>query len=147
MPALDECPVATAIEPRPDGVDIPFWEGLKKGELHMQQCAQCRTWWWAPVWHCSNCGSWEFDWPEVPKRGIVYSWVRTHQPFVPAMASIVPYVTVLVELPDAGNTRIFGILVESEEGLDIGSKVTGVIQPASELTRGMPILRWRLEEW
>jgi len=147
MLKLDEIPVATAIDPRPDGVDIPFWEGMNNGELHMQRCSSCKTWWWSPVWRCNECGSWDLEWPEVPMRGIVYSWVRTHQPFVPAMASIVPYVSLLVELPDAGNRRIFGILFGEEGTLEIGSEVTGVIQPASDLTRGMPILRWKLEDW
>lgn len=147
MVELDKAPVASAVGPRRDGIDTPFWEGLQQGKLHLQRCSGCQTWWWAPVWHCSKCDSWDMEWPEVPMRGTIYSWVRTHQAFLPSMASIVPYVTILVELPDAGNRRIFGLLVGPDEKFEIGDKVVGVIQQPSELTRGMPVLRWQLGEW
>jgi uncharacterized protein len=144
---IDEVPVAAHTGPRRDGVDIPFWEGLKDGELRMQRCPGCQTWWWSPVWRCAECGSWDLDWTPVPQRGRVFSWIRTHQAFAPPMESIVPYVTLLVELPDAGNRRLFGILIGDESKLEIGAKVTGVIQQPSELTQGAAVLRWQLADW
>lgn len=147
MVSIDEVPTVGKIHPRRDGVDEPFWEGLKAGELRMQRCSKCKTWWWAPVWRCADCGSWDLEWEAIPMRGRVFSWVRTHQAFTPEMKSIVPYVNVLVELPDAGGRRLFGILVDSEEGLDIGAKVVGVIQKPSALTNNLAVLRWRLQDW
>lgn len=77
-------------------------------------------------------------------RGRVFSWIRTHQRFAASFSSVTPYVTLLVELPDAGNRRLFGVLVGPEEGLEVGAPVKGVIQKPSELTRGQPVLRWQL---
>lgn len=141
---LEETPVIGRIGPRPDGVDAPYWEGLRAGELKLQQCPKCRTWWWSPVWRCAECGSWELDWRTVEPRGKVFSWVRTHQAFAPAMTAIVPYVTLLVELPHADGRRLFGILVGDEEGLEIGAPVVGVIQQPSERTNNQAVLRWKL---
>jgi uncharacterized OB-fold protein len=110
----------------------------------MQRCSKCRTWWWSPVWRCGECGSWDLDWEETPAEGRVFSWIRTFQDFSPDMHSAVPYVTVFVELPEAGNRRVFGLLVGSELGLEINAPVVGVLQPASAVTHGQAIMRWRL---
>ena len=145
MLAIDDVPVIGRIGPRRDGVDTPFWEGLEAGEVRMQRCDKCQTWWWSPVWRCAECGSWDLHWEAIAPTGRIFSWVRTYQAFLPAMASVVPYVTALVELPQAGNRRLMGIIVGDEEGLEIGSPVEGVIQKASELTSGQAILRWKLK--
>ncbi|ETB17987.1 hypothetical protein O983_25585 [Mycobacterium avium 09-5983] len=132
------------IAPRADGVDAPFWEGLRRGELQIQRCAGCSTWWWFPVWRCGDCGSWELAWQTVPQRGLVYSWIRTHQPFGTEMAKVVPYVNVLVELPDAGGRRLLGLLVGNDDGLAIGAEVVGRIQKPSAQTNDQAVLRWEL---
>lgn len=141
---IRDLPSIGRIGPRADDVDAPYWEGLRNGELRIQRCAECRTWWWFPLWRCGECGSWEFGWEAIPPRGVVHSWIRTHQAFLPEMASLVPYVNVLVELPDAGNRRLLGLLVGDETGLAIGSKVVGVIQQPSPATNDQAVLRWRL---
>lgn len=144
MLELDEIPVLGSIGPRRDGLDTPYWEGLAADELRLQRCSKCQHWWWAPAWRCGECGSWELHWESIPKRGRIFSWVRAQQAFSPSMKSVVPFVTLLVEVPDAGNRRLFGVLFGPEEGLSIGANVEGVIQRASELTYGQPVLRWKL---
>lgn len=143
--ALEDLPVIGAISPRRDGLDAPFWAALNAGEFRMQRCCACRAWWWAPVWRCGDCGSFDLEWEETEARGVVYSWMRTHQAFSPEMAAIVPYVNVIVSLPEAGDRRLIGLLVGPEDGLAIGAAVTGVIQPASPRTSHQAVLRWRLE--
>ena len=144
MPALEKTPSIGKLGPRANGEDIPYWDGLAEGELRIQRCDGCGTWWWGPVCRCADCGSWDLTWTPIEARGRVFSWIRSHLPFVPDMASAVPFVTLLVELPHAGNRRMLGILVDSEEGLKIGSQVVGVIQPPSELTNNRHVMRWRL---
>jgi uncharacterized OB-fold protein len=141
---LDEAPVIGPVGPLHDGLDLPFWEGMRVGELRLQRCSACRTWIWAPTWRCGHCGSWALDWEAVEPSGRVYSWIRSWQPFAPALANLTPFVTLLVELPHAGDRRLIGLLVGDETGLSIGAPVDGVIQSASALTCGRPILRWRL---
>lgn len=123
-------------------VDAPYWAGLERGELRVQRCAGCAQWIWPAEWRCGVCGSFESEWPEVAPVGRVYTWTRTHYPFVPGYE--VPYVHVLVALNEAGGRRLLGVLTGSDDGLRIGAEVAGHVEPASELTRNLPALRWRL---
>ena len=143
---LHGAPVVGSIGKRPDGKDAPFWDGLLEGQLKIQRCEKCASWNWSPTWRCGQCGSWDLNWEEVERRGIVYSWIRTWKAFSPQLADIVPFVTVLVELPQANNRRLLGMLVGPEEGLRIGAPVEGVIQAPGPLTNNLAILRWRLAE-
>ncbi|WP_354700123.1 hypothetical protein DSM112329_00386 [Paraconexibacter sp. AEG42_29] len=141
---LHSAPVIGDIGPRPDGLDVPFWAGLAEGRLLLQRCGACATWIWGPQWVCPRCRTLEPGWDEVPLRGTVYSWTRTWQPFVPSFKEHLPYVTLLIELPDAGGRRILGLLIDDDGTTDpvIGEDVAGVIQPASDVTSGVPVLRW-----
>jgi uncharacterized OB-fold protein len=123
-------------------VDAPYWAGLERGELCIQRCAGCAKWMWPAEWRCGECGSFESEWPAVEPVGEVYTWTRTHYPFVPDFP--VPYVHVLVALSRAGGRRLLGVLTGPEDGLRIGAPVQGYIEQASAATRGLPALRWRL---
>jgi len=141
---LEEAPTVGHARPYPDGVDAPYWEGLNAGELRVQRCQSCSSWQWPPVWRCPDCGAWELAWQAVPATGSVFSWTRTWQAFAPALQSVVPFVTVLVELPHLGGRRLLGMLVDDEAGLNIGAPVVGIIQPPGAKNPGQAILRWRL---
>jgi len=141
---LEQVPTIGKATPANDGVDAPFWVGLNAGELRFQRCRACADWQWPAVWRCPDCGGWELDWCLIPAKGSVYSWTRTWQAFSPAMKSVLPYVTVLVELPHAGGRRLLGVLVDDEEGLAIGAPVEGIIQAAGPINFDQAILRWRL---
>lgn len=144
--AVDEFPVAGPVGPMPDGLDTPFWNGLDEGELRVQRCRDCSTWVWGPQWICHCCHSFELDWQSIPAVGRVYSWTRTWQPFEPDFAALnAPFLTVLVELPEAGNVRILGCLADATE-VSIGAGVVGAIQQPSKLTDGRSVLRWRLAD-
>jgi uncharacterized protein len=124
--------------------DFPYWEGLGRGELLLQRCTGCARWSWPADWRCPQCGSYELGWEEVEPRGVVYSWIRTHLPFVAAYADLVPYVNVLVELPHAGGARLMGLLTGPEDGIDVGAEVTGAFQPPTTRTLDLPVLTWSL---
>lgn len=127
-------------------VDYPFWQGLEQDELRIQRCSGCRRWMWPAEWRCGECGSWDFDWETIAPEGTIYAWERTHQPFVPQFADMLPYVNALVELPQAGNRHILGLVLPPHEGIRIGARVTAAIQPPGERTHGLPALWWRLAE-
>ena len=132
------------VHPFSERVDFPYWDGLEGGELRIQRCSGCDRWCWPADWRCPACGGYEFRWERVEPTGRVFSWIRSHLPFVPAFADLVPYVNVLVELPQAGNARIMGRLVGSEDGIRIGAPVSGQVEPASERTADLPVLVWSL---
>jgi uncharacterized OB-fold protein len=133
------------VEPFNRRVDFPYWEGLGVGELRIQRCLQCAGWRWPADWRCPECGGYELGWEAVAPHGVIYSWIRTHMPFVRAYSDLVPYVNVLVELPHAGGARLIGLLTGSESGLRIGAGVKGDFQPASPRTTELPVVTWSLE--
>lgn len=124
-------------------IDRPFWEGLYEQRLLMTRCPDCRRWIWPAQWRCAECGSWDVQWEDLPARGTIYSWTRTYNTFMPQFADLVPYVNVLVELPDTGGRRMFGRLVGPDD-VRIGDEVEGVFESPSERTEGWPALCWRL---
>ncbi|MFZ0715649.1 Zn-ribbon domain-containing OB-fold protein [Mycobacterium sp.] len=135
-------PVALPVGPQ-EAIEIPFWEGLRAGELRIQHCGACDWWIWSPSWICPKCHSFDPPWESVRPRGTVYSWTTTFHAF-PASQEFrdaVPYTTALVELPDAGGRRLLGI-VTGRAPVQTGARVVGWVQPASDLTGGWAVLRW-----
>lgn len=128
-----------------DGLDSPYRESLRTGELRLPRCQRCGTWIWPTRPICPHCHSFAITWTLVTAAGTVYSWVRTWHPFTPEFSGHLPFVTVLAELPQAGGRRLLGALVGPDEGdPEIGQSVTGEIAPA-EGPDDWPVLRWRLE--
>jgi uncharacterized OB-fold protein len=125
-------------------VDAPHWHGLAEGELRIQRCPDCKEWHWPADWRCWNCGSFDLAWEAVDPVGTVFSWERTHYPFSPAYADLIPYVNLLVELPQAGGRRLVGLLVGTDDGLRIGAPVEGFIEAPSERSMNLYVMRWRL---
>jgi uncharacterized protein len=140
-------PRLAAEGPAGDGLDTPHWEGLRAGELRLQRCSGCSSWIWAPRPMCPSCHGMDFDWPAVEPVGTVFSWTRTWQPFAPEVSGHLPYLVLLVELPDAGRRRVLGVAaggdVEDGGGVAIGRQVKGEIEAPSDEGR-WPLVRWRL---
>ena len=108
-----------------DGLSAPFWQGLREEKLFIQRCRDCRTWQWGPEWICHHCLSFAIDWVEVPGQGRIYSWERSWHPVHRAF----PYISVLVELPHAGDVRLLGnLLGDPEQKVLIGGGVDAVFE-------------------
>jgi uncharacterized OB-fold protein len=115
---------------------------LAEGELRLQHCGECGAWIWGPQWICATCHTFDPGWEVVEAVGTVYSWARSHYAFITELADRVPYVTVLVELPGAGNRRVLGLLVDdAPETVRIGDRVVGHFELDPGAT--WPLLRWR----
>jgi uncharacterized OB-fold protein len=130
--------------PAEDGQDVPFWEGLRDNELRLPRCNECANWIWPPRPMCPRCHSFAWTWTSVALTGTVFSWIRTWQPFAPEFSGHLPFVTILVELPQAGDRRLLGVLLDAD-GVDpkIGQRVEGEIEAAPSAD-SWPVLRWRL---
>src|SRR3954471_2471613 len=100
---VPEWPVVGEIGPAADAIDQPFWDGLARGELLLPRCAGCARWLWPAPWLCRHCHRLDPRWEEVAAHGRIYSWTRTWHAFAPEFAAHVPYVTVVVDLPQAGH--------------------------------------------
>jgi uncharacterized OB-fold protein len=127
-------------------VDYTYWAGLAEDELRIQRCERCQAWRWPADWRCPDCGSYDLGWEAIGARGTVFSWIRTRQPLVPAYADLVPYVNVLVELPQAGGARLLGLLVGDTSTVRVGASVVGRFQPPTSRTIDLPVVVWSLED-
>jgi uncharacterized protein len=123
--------------PAPDRDTTPFWDGTARKQLMVQHCQGCDRWIWKPRPLCPGCHSCTLAWEEISGQGEVASWIVVHPPVLPALASLTPYVTLLVEL-DVG-VRMTGNLVD-----DHGRLVRAEGAALDGLTIGAGVsLRWR----
>jgi uncharacterized OB-fold protein len=128
------------------GADDGYWRGLEEGEFRLPRCASCKRWFWPATFRCGQCGSWEFEWVAVEPRGTVYAWTRARLPFERCIerAEDLPFVTVLAEVPHAGNARVMGVLKGGERDLRIGAPVRGEILPPTAKAKGYASIVWAI---
>ena len=129
------------------GLVTPFWDGLRAEKVVLQRCEKCSRYQWGPEYVCYRCGTDELAWAEVPTggdgavRGVVYSWERVWHPVDPSLVPAMPYVVLLVELPDADRVHMVSNLVDPPEGpIEIGAELTPVFEHHESHT----LLLWRL---
>ena len=115
--------------PGPDDLEKPFWDAAREHRLLVQRCNACKAWQFGPEWICNACLSFDIGWEEVAPTGVIYSWERAWYPVHPALRESLPYLTVLIELPQAGNVRMVGnLLGDPEQEVVIGSEVEAVFE-------------------
>ena len=126
--------------PMPDGLDAPFWEGTKQHKLLVQRCKACSAFQFGPEWICHKCRSGEIAWVECSGRGKVYAFERVWHPVHKALKDHVPYLIVLVELPDAGNVRMVGnLLGDPQQDVKIGDPVKAAWEDHQDVT----LVQWQ----
>jgi len=91
--------------PIPDSDSEPFWEACRDGRLLAQRCTACGVFRWPPRGVCPRCSAWIFAWRELPRTGLIRSFVVPHRAVNPAFAAEVPYVVAHVAI-DATNERV-----------------------------------------
>ena len=130
--------------PSPDGLDGPFWQGLREERLLIQRCQACQTWQWGPEWICHECMSEEMAFEEVKGEGLIFSFERVWHPVHPALKEQGPYLIVLVELPVAGNIRLVGnLLGDPEQDVVIGSSVKAFFEHHHDAEQAYTLLQWQ----
>ncbi|MBI3827694.1 MAG: OB-fold domain-containing protein [Candidatus Rokubacteria bacterium] len=130
--------------PEPDGLDTPYWEGTRAGELRVQRCRDCGAWQWGPEWICHRCLGFDLAWAAVEPRGRIYSWERAWHPVHPALKDHGPYIVVLVELPHAGGVRVVGnLLGDPLQPVEIGAAVAAVFEPHEDPKAAFTLVQWR----
>lgn len=100
----------------------PYWDGLQRQQLLIQQCTACGTYRHYPQPMCPHCRSTGLAWKVVAGTGTLHSWTITHQTGIPRFAEQVPYVVATVDL--AEGVRVLAPLREvARETLRIGLPV------------------------
>ena len=133
-----------APRPSPDGLDKPYWDAALRGELVAQRCRACRAWQWGPEWICHRCLSFDLAFERVSGRGRIYSWERAWHPVHPALREAVPYVAVLVELPEAGGIRMLGNLAgDARAPVEIGAAVEPLFERHADADPPFALVQWK----
>ena len=78
----------------------PYWDGLSRKELWLQQCAGCGAVRHYPRPMCPHCHSMASTWAQARGTGTVHSWTVTHQTSLPGYTDRVPYILVTVDLAE-----------------------------------------------
>ena len=128
LPALDE-------------VNEPFWEGARRGELRVQQCAETGRLIFPPRPMSPWSPHTEPTWTRVSGRGAIWSFVVPHPPLLPQFAALAPYNVILVALDEDPRVRLVGNLLTSAGGainevdpcsIEIGAPVRVVFERVSD---------------
>lgn len=127
----------------PDGLDAPYWQGLRDEQLLLQRCAACHRFQWGPEWICHRCLSFDVGYAAVEPHGVIYSYERAWHPVHPALKDQGPYVIVLVELPAADGVRLVGnLLGDPRQSVEIGAEVRGVYEHHNSADAAFTLLQW-----
>lgn len=111
--------------PQPTPTSQPFWDGLRRRQIQMQRCQQCRRFVFYPRSNCDQCLSADLQWETIDGRGAVFTYTVARRPTAPQFADEVPQKIAVVEL-DAG-PRLTTTLVNVEpEAITIGMRVKPV---------------------
>jgi len=129
--------------PARDGLDEPFWSGLRSESLLLQFCQSCGRWQWGPEWICHRCHAFDLVFRAVEPHGLIYSYERVWHPVHRALADHGPYLVVLVELPHADSVRLVGnLLGDPRQDVVIGHPVRGVFEHHTEAEPPYTLLQW-----
>lgn len=133
----------------PEGMPLPavepdtagWWAAVREHRLVIQRCHHCGTFRHPPVPVCYICQSFDFRWAPVSGRGLIYSYTEAVHPVHPALKTHGPYNIVVVELPDAGNVRLVGNLLDTPyEAIRIGLPVEAVFE---DIPPDVTLVQWR----
>ena len=128
-----------------DGLDTPYWDGLRNNEIRLQKCSACNGWQWGPEWVCHRCHSFDLTFEPVAKTGRIFSYERVWHPVHPALNDQGPYIVVLVEFPDADNVRVVGnLLGDPEQQVVAGTEVEAVFEHHDDGDPPFTLLQWRI---
>ena len=112
------------------GETKPFWDSCRRGQLVIQQCADCGEYQWYPRGICANCWGENIRWVQSSGRGTVWTYTVTYQNRTTGFAEMVPYALALVELEEG--VRMFTNIVEcNPREVYIGMPVEVTFQAAT----------------
>ena len=123
--------------PEIDGINEPYWSGLKQGRLRYQACA-CGHSWLPPRALCPHCLGSDWAWRDSAGRGEIISWVVYHVCYHPAFKDRLPYNVAIVELEEG--PRLITNIRDANDRLSVGAPVCLAI----DVSREIPLAQFRL---
>jgi uncharacterized OB-fold protein len=113
--------------PAPPAVSGPFqefWNAVERGELAIPRCPECARRVWYPADRCPRCGRLGLEWAPVAGRGELFTFTVAYRSFLSPEPLRKPYAVGLVQLEEAPEVRLAGLLAGAEPGeLRIGMRL------------------------
>jgi uncharacterized OB-fold protein len=100
----------------------PFFDGISRGELRAQRCADCGNAQLHPRRRCSSCGGKDLAYFATSGQGSLYTFTTIYRSAPSAFVDQVPYTLAVVALEDG--VRMLSRIVDADD---------------SELTCDMPV--------
>lgn len=114
-----------------------FWNGVQRGELLGQRCADCRRFRHPPRPMCPECLCVSWEAVRLSGRGTIHAWIRPVHPQLPMFDD--PLICVLVDLEEG--IRLFSNLYECEpEEIENGMAVEVFFVPTRH-DKAVPVFR------
>lgn len=111
------------LEPIPNPISQPYWDGTSERELHLRECHACGARFRFIRELCPKCWSTDLGIFRSSGQGRIAARVIVHTAPYPAMAERVPYVLALVELEE-GVTMMSNIVECDPNLVEVGQRVT-----------------------
>ncbi len=91
----------------------PFWLATAAHRLTIPRCTNCGEYRMPPSPFCPTCRAQEVEWVEHDGRGVLYSYTVIRHPVIPDVASALPLIAGVVELPGTG-VRLVAPIVDCD---------------------------------
>ncbi|MGU3498707.1 Zn-ribbon domain-containing OB-fold protein [Mycobacterium sp. C31M] len=101
---------------------MPFWESLKRHEVHVQVCDDCGKHRYAPKEICAQCHSVNATWTPVAGTGEIYTYTVVRRAPTKAFQADAPYVIAHIAM-DEGFRMIGTVSDVDPETVRIGDRV------------------------
>ena len=103
--------VPERVAPVPTELTVPFWAAAARRELHIQRCADCRTYVHFPRPECPACGSDRLGFESVSGRGTIATFAVVHRSFVAGPPP--PFTIAWIDLVEQPGLRVFSNIVDA----------------------------------
>lgn len=108
-------------------LDDEYWQACNRRELRLQRCTDCQTWRFPASAFCPECLSQAYDWELASGRGTIWSWIRMHRPYFPALKDRLPYNVALIKLDEG--PRMMSTIVGASGDLRCDTPVVVDFEP------------------
>jgi len=119
--------------PTPDEISRPYFEAAARGELLIQRCSRCQTWFLYPRRWCPNCWALDPPWTRASGRGEVIACTIVYQAPYEAYAEDAPYALAIVRLLE-GAQMMANVIGCDPRAVKVGTAVEVQFEPRGDVT-------------